>query len=261
VQADVVVVGGGCVGASTAFYLARRRAGRVLLVERDRVAGGPTARTVGIVRLHYSHEPLVELARRSLDRFASFQDLTGRTADFTRAGFLLLAPAAELEGLAANVELQRRLGVRAEVLKPEEVARLDPRIDLEGVAGAAYEPDAGYADGYATATGFAAAARESGVEVWEGAEAQAVEVSRGRVTGVRTSRGLVASPPRAGGRGGLERRVVAAPGGRFPGGGVQGAGGTAGPAGSLGPAGADRGGLGACPRNPRRAGIRARLCE
>ncbi len=193
-QADVVVVGGGCVGASTAFYLARRRAGRVLLVERDRVAGGPTARTVGIVRLHYSHEPLVELARRSLDRFASFQDLTGRTADFTRAGFLLLAPAAELEGLAANVELQRRLGVRAEVLKPEEVARLDPRIDLEGVAGAAYEPDAGYADGYATATGFAAAARESGVEVWEGAEAQAVEVSRGRVTGVRTSRGLVASP-------------------------------------------------------------------
>jgi len=147
---------------------------------------------VGIVRLHYSHEPLVELARRSLERFVRFHELTGRSADFTRTGFLLLAPASELEGLAANVALQRRLGVRAEVLTPEEVARLDPRLNLEGVAGAAYEPDAGYADGYATAAGFAAAARELGVEVWEGVAAEEVQAAGGRVTGVRTSRGPVA---------------------------------------------------------------------
>ncbi|MDR7595893.1 MAG: FAD-dependent oxidoreductase, partial [Armatimonadota bacterium] len=115
-QADVVVVGGGCVGASAAFHLAQLGAGRVVLVERGQVGGGPTGRTVGIVRLHYSHEPLVELARRSLERFVRFHELTGRSADFTRTGFLLLAPASELEGLAANVALQRRLGVRAEVL-------------------------------------------------------------------------------------------------------------------------------------------------
>jgi glycine/D-amino acid oxidase-like deaminating enzyme len=187
----VVVVGGGCIGASAAFYLAQARAGRVVLVERDRVGSGPTARTVGIVRLHYSHEPLVELARRSLERFVHFEELTGKSADFTRTGFLLLAPATELEGLAANVALQRRLGVRAEVLTPEEVARLDPRLDLEGVAGAAYEPEAGYADGYATATGFAAAARRLGVEVWEGTSAQELQVASGRVGGVQTSRGLV----------------------------------------------------------------------
>ncbi len=190
-HADVVVVGGGCIGASAAFYLAQARAGRVVLVERDRVGSGPTARTVGIVRLHYSHEPLVELARRSLERFVHFEELTGKSADFTRTGFLLLAPATELEGLAANVALQRRLGVRAEVLTPEEVARLDPRLDLEGVAGAAYEPEAGYADGYATATGFAAAARQLGVEVWEGTSAQELQVASGRVGGVQTSRGLV----------------------------------------------------------------------
>lgn len=190
-HADVVVVGGGCIGASAAFYLAQARAGRVVLVERDRVGSGPTARTVGIVRLHYSHEPLVELARRSLERFVHFEELTGKSADFTQTGFLLLAPATELEGLAANVALQRRLGVRAEVLTPEEVARLDPRLDLEGVAGAAYEPEAGYADGYATATGFAAAARRLGVEVWEGTSAQELQVASGRVGGVQTSRGLV----------------------------------------------------------------------
>lgn len=193
-RADVVVIGGGCVGTSTAFHLARMRTGRVLLVERDRVGSGPTARTVGIVRLHYSHEPLVELTRRSLERFVHFEELTGRSADFTRTGFLLLAPAQEVEGLVANVELQRRLGVRAEVLKPEEVARLDARMNLEGVAAAAYEPDAGYADGYATATAFAAAARELGVEIWEGVAAEVVEVSGGRVEGVRTTRGVVTCP-------------------------------------------------------------------
>lgn len=193
-RVDVVVIGGGCTGTSAAFYLARMRAGRVLLVERDRVGSGPTARTVGIVRLHYSHESLVELARRSLERFVHFQELTGHSADFTRTGFLLLAPAHEVEGLVANVELQRRLGVRAEVLQPEEVMRLDPRMSLEGVAAAAYEPEAGYADGYATATAFAAAARELGVEIWEGVAAEGVEVSGGRVEGVRTTRGLVTSP-------------------------------------------------------------------
>ncbi len=190
-RVDVVVTGGGCVGASVAFHLARRRAGRILLVERDTVGSGPTSRTVGIVRLHYSHRPLVELTQRSLEHFVHFHELTGRTADFTRTGFLLLAPSSEVEGLRANVELQRELGVRAEVLGPEEVARLDPRMSLEGVAAAAYEPDAGYADGYATATAFAAAARELGVEVWEGARVESVEVSAGRVVGVRTSRGPV----------------------------------------------------------------------
>ncbi len=190
--ADFVVVGGGCVGASVAFHLAARRAGRVLLVERGRVGSGPTARTVGIVRMHYSHEPLVELARRSLERFVRFEELTGRSADFTRTGFLLLAPASELAGLAENVALEQRLGVRAELLAPEDVARLEPRLDLQGIAGAVYEPDAGYADGYATAAGFVGAARELGAEVWEGVAVEAVEVAGGRVTGVRTSAGRVA---------------------------------------------------------------------
>ena len=193
-RADVVVVGGGCVGTSAAFYLGRLGAGRVVLAERRRVGSGPTAHTVGIVRLHYSHEPLVELARRSLERFARFEELTGCRADFTPAGFLLLAPAEELEGLRVNVELQQQLGVKAELLTPEEVARLDPRLDLQGVAGAAYEPEAGYADGYATATGFAAAARTLGVEVWEDTAVQAVEVAGGRVQGVHTSRGRVDCP-------------------------------------------------------------------
>ncbi len=189
--ADVVIIGGGCMGTSTAFHLARRRHGRVLLLERDRVGSGPTARTVGIIRLHYSFEPLIQLALRSLDTFRHFEALTGRSADFTRTGFVLLVPEAEWEGLVANVALQRRLGVRVEVLTVEEVMRLDPRLNPEGIAGGVYEPDSGFADGYATATAFAAAARAHGAQIEEGVRAEAVEVRNGRVVRVRTAQGSV----------------------------------------------------------------------
>lgn len=192
--ADAVVIGGGCMGTSVAFELARRKYGKVILVERDTVGAGPTAKTIGIIRLHYSYEPLIRLASRSLELFSRFEDLTGGTADFTRTGFLLLAPVREIPSLRANVEIQRALGVRTSVLTPEEIADLDSRMNLDGVAGAAYEPDSGYADGYATTASFASAARRLDVEIQETTKAEAIVVEDDRVRGVRTSRGIVEAP-------------------------------------------------------------------
>ncbi len=191
--ADIVILGGGSTGTSVAFQLARRRYGRVLLVERDTVGAGPTAKSIGIIRLHYSYEPLIRLAARSLDLFARFEELTGAVADFTRCGFLLLAPEREMDGLRANVALQHRLGIRSFVLDPKGIADLDPRMHLEGVAGAAWEPESGFADGYATAAGFAAAARRNGAEIWEGTPAQGIVVQEGRVRAVRTARGEIST--------------------------------------------------------------------
>jgi len=189
--ADYVIVGGGVIGTSTAFQLGRRRAGRVLLIERATVGAGPTAKTIGIVRLHYSYEPLIRLALRGLELFRRFEALTGSPADFTRTGFLLLATPAQLPAVEENVALQQRLGVRTSILSPAELARLDPRMHLEDVGGAAYEPEAGYADGYATAAGFAAAARRLGVEIREGTRAERLVIEAGTVRGVETTRGMV----------------------------------------------------------------------
>ncbi|MDQ7844778.1 MAG: FAD-dependent oxidoreductase, partial [Armatimonadota bacterium] len=189
--ADIVIVGGGVIGTSTAFQLGRRRAGRVVLLERATVGAGPTAKTIGIIRLHYSYEPLIRLAVRGLELFSRFEALTGFPADFTRTGFLLLATPAQLPAVEENVALQRRLGVQTSILSPAEVARLDPRMNLEDVEGAAYEPEAGYADGYAAAAGFAAAARRLGVEIWEGTRAERLVIDRGAVRGVETTRGMI----------------------------------------------------------------------
>lgn len=189
--ADVVIVGGGVTGASTAFQLARRNAGKIVLVERNTVGAGPTAKSIGIIRLHYSYEPLIRLAVRSLEMFTRFEELTGGTADFTRGGFLLLATHAQLPAVEENVALQRRLGVRTSILSREEIARFDSRMNLDDVGGAAFEPDSGYADGYATTASFAAAARKRGVEVWEGTRVERIVTQSGNVTGLHTSRGPV----------------------------------------------------------------------
>jgi len=165
--------------------------GQVILVERGSVGSGPTAKSIGIVRLHYTYEALIKLAVRSLDVFAHFVEITGGVADFTRAGFLLLASATQLPSLRANVELQRTLGVRTSVLAPGDILSLEPHMHVADVAGAAYEPDSGYADGYATSASFAAAARREGAEIWEGVRVHQIHEAGGRVRSVETSGGTI----------------------------------------------------------------------
>ena len=189
--AETVIVGAGVTGASTAFHLAGRRPGRVIVVERHTAGAGPTAKTIGIIRLHYSYEPLIHLAVRGLQFFERFEAHTGATADFIRTGFLLLARPDQLHGVEENVALQQGLGVRTSLLTPAEVARLDPRMSVADVGGAAFEPDSGYADGHAATAGFIGAARRRAVELWEGTAAERIVTSHGRVTGVATSRGLI----------------------------------------------------------------------
>jgi len=193
-SADVVIIGGGCTGTSVAFQLVQRGAGKVILVERGSVGSGPTAKSIGIIRLHYSYEPLIKLAVRSLELFTHFAELTGGVADFAQAGFLLLASAAQLPLLQENVALQRALGVRTSVLGAQEITAFEPHLRTDDIAGAAYEPDSGYADGYATSASFAAAARRGGAEIWEGIRTDRILVTAGRVRGVETSRGVIEAP-------------------------------------------------------------------
>lgn len=192
--ADVVVIGGGSTGTSVAFQLARRGAGRVVLVERGAIGSGPTSKSMGIIRLHYSYEPLIRLALRSLELFSHFEDLSGGTADFTRAGFLLAASSAQMPSLLDNVALQQRLGVRTSVLTPAQLKDLDPRLEVSDLGGAAYEPESGFADGYATASSFASAARRMGAKILEQTTVERIVVEGGHVQAVVTSGDTISTP-------------------------------------------------------------------
>ncbi len=190
---DVVVVGGGCTGASAAFHLASRHRQKVMLLEAATVGGGPTGRSSGIVRMHYSYAPLIQLALRSREVFEDFDAAVGGSADFKRTGFLLLAPPGQEGTLEANVRLQRSLGGNTTVLDRAGMADLDPRLRTDDVGAGAYEPDSGYADGYATASAFAAAARRCGAQVRESTPAVRLLLEGSRVTGVETPNGRISA--------------------------------------------------------------------
>src|SRR6266542_3497090 len=110
-RADAVVIGGGIIGASVAYFLSRLEFGEVVLVERAEVCSGATRYSAAHIRQHYSNEVAIRLVRRGLDLFENSEDELGGPSGFTRLGYLLLSGPDEADGLRRNVALQQSLGV------------------------------------------------------------------------------------------------------------------------------------------------------
>ncbi len=182
--ADIVVIGGGCMGTSIAWQLARRGAGRVVLVEREAIAAGASGWTGAIVRTHYTHPVLVRMALRSLRVFQEFPSLVGGPPVFHRTGFLVLVGPDDADALAANVAMQREQGVEARCLSVADAQAVEPRLALDGVAAVAWEPDSGYVDAPEATAAFADAARRAGVDIRVGRPVTGLLASGGRLQGV-----------------------------------------------------------------------------
>src|SRR6478672_12266838 len=96
---DVIVIGGGCAGASTALQLARRGAGRIILIEKHDIASGATGRSSAIVRMHYAHEALARMAFAARKIFEDFDNVIGGECGFRVTGFIALVPPADVATL------------------------------------------------------------------------------------------------------------------------------------------------------------------
>jgi sarcosine oxidase subunit beta len=187
--ADVVIVGGGVTGASLAFHLALRKAGRILLLERRFLAAGGTGRSVGIIRQLYPSPQACQMVARSLQVFRDFKELVGGESGYVACGALIGVSPAMRPSLERSLALQRRIGIRADLLEPRDLARIEPRINPEGLGAVLHEPESGYGDPTGVTLGYAAAARARGVAIEQGQEVTAVEIEAGRVAGVRTAAG------------------------------------------------------------------------
>jgi glycine/D-amino acid oxidase-like deaminating enzyme len=192
--ADVVIIGGGCMGASTAYYLALRGAGRVLLLERERFLGmGSTGRNAGGVRYQFSTEVNIRLSLHSLDIIAHFEDLFGVPAAYHPLGYLfLLTTPADVATFQSNVELQHRVGVPwVRYLEPDDIRQLVPLVNLDGVLGGTFCPRDGLADPNSVTQGFAKGAAGLGAQVETETNAVGIRTEKGRVCAVVTDRGEV----------------------------------------------------------------------
>jgi sarcosine oxidase subunit beta len=192
--ADVVILGAGVMGASIAFHLARRKAGRILVLDKGDVAHGGSGRSSALVRMHYSFPPEVDLAARSLEIFRTWKSYVGRDGDFRQTGFVRIVPEKELPRLEKNVAMQRAHGVDARVVDRAQLHEIVPDWNVDDVPYAAWEPGSGYGDGTGVATDFLERAREMGVEYRSQTRVEAFSTEAGRVTGVVTDRGAVSAP-------------------------------------------------------------------
>ena len=193
--ADVVVIGGGVAGLSTARALTELGVRDVVVLERDTVGSGGSGKSSGVVRCHYGIPSLAAMAWRALPVLEQAADVLGAPSGYHRTGYLVGVGTENRGALRANVAMHRRLGIEVELVGADIAHELWPTARLEDFAEFAYEPRGGYGDGHQTALAFAVAARRGGATIRQHCAAVAVEAPRGRVYGVRLQDGCrIASP-------------------------------------------------------------------
>jgi sarcosine oxidase, subunit beta len=171
---DVAVIGAGVHGASVAFHLASRGV-RTVVIERTSPAGGPTGRSSAIVRAYYTNAFLAAVARDSIAMFRDFERHTGRDAGFRETGLLVLHPPEDEATVREVVPRLNDQGIPTDLLEPQQVVAEWRAFDLDGIAIAAFERDAGYADPVLTTQGLLERARELGAEIRLGDGVTAIE--------------------------------------------------------------------------------------
>jgi sarcosine oxidase subunit beta len=209
--ADVVIIGGGCMGASVAYHLSGRGVTDVVLLEREpMLATGSTGRNAGGVRHQFSNEANIRLSLESIGLLEHFADVVGHPVDFHQDGYLfLLSSAASVDTFRRNVSLQRSLGVDVQWLAATDAAALVSGLDTSGVIGATFCQRDGIADPNGVTMGFAKAAQAAGVTVERDTEVTGIRVAAGRVAAVQTTRGTVETRVVVNAAGPYARRVGA----------------------------------------------------
>ncbi len=194
-SAEVVIIGGGVIGCSIAYHLASRGCTDVVLLERNTLGSGSTERSAGGVRQQFSTPVNVLMGMYNVKAFKNMAEELGCELTFNQHGYLfLLTREDQLEDFRASVEMQRRLGLEdVELLSPEEVARRFPYLNADDIVGASFCPSDGYTDPHEAVQCYARRARQLGARLYEGVEATAIQVAGGRVQGVVTSQGNVAT--------------------------------------------------------------------
>ncbi|MGH3412520.1 MAG: NAD(P)/FAD-dependent oxidoreductase [Marmoricola sp.] len=191
-RASVVVIGGGVIGLSVAYHLAAAGVREVVLVERAQLGSGSTCKAAGGVRAQFSDAVNIELGRRSLRAFETFEQAFGQEIDLNQTGYLFLLDNPEhVVAFEASVALQNELGVPSRMIDVAEAKRLSPLIESEGLLAAAYGPTDGHCTPESVVLGYAGAARRAGARLFRGVEVTGIDRDGDAIRAVNTSSGAI----------------------------------------------------------------------
>ena len=193
-SADVVIAGGGIAGCALAYQLAKRNVD-VVLLERETLGSQSTGKCAGGVRQQFSTEPNVRVMRLSVKLLESFEQEIGHPADFRQIGYLFVfTQPQQVEDFRHNMDMWHRVGLsEARWVDPSEAAKMVPVLNVDDVLGCTFCPTDGVASPNDVTVGYATAARRLGARLKEGVEVAGIDIASGRVQGVRTSDGDIAT--------------------------------------------------------------------
>jgi sarcosine oxidase subunit beta len=194
--APVVVIGAGCIGSSIAYHLGRRGVKDVIVLEKEPFAGaGSTSKAAGGIRAQFSTPINVQISMRSIADYERFAEEMETDPVFFQVGYLfLICDASMWTAFQSQAAMQRSLGLPVETLTPNEVRARVPELNVSDVLGATFCPRDGLASPHEITQAFVAQARRLGARFEFGRAARGLVVEDGRVAGVETDGGRIATP-------------------------------------------------------------------
>lgn len=191
-EAKAIIVGGGVVGCSVAYHLAKLGWQDVILLERKRLTSGTTWHAAGLIGQLRATLNLTKLAKYSAELYLGLEAETGIAIGFRQNGSLGVALSNDrYEEFARGASMARTFGLEAYMLTPAECRERYPLLNLDGVVGGVFLPTDGQADPANIALALAKGARQRGVRIFEGVKVTGITKARGRVTGVVTEHGPI----------------------------------------------------------------------
>lgn len=190
-QVEVVIIGGGVMGASTAFHLAEAGVS-VLLCEKNELASGSTSKAAGGVRANFSDAFNVALGARSLDLYAKFHQRPGYEIDLHRSGYLFaLTQTADVKLFEKSTQIHKEYGVDSRMLTPAEARKISPLLNVDDVLACSFTPNDGHCTPEAVVLGYTGGAKKLGATVLTNTQVTDIKIEDQQITSVITSAGQV----------------------------------------------------------------------
>ncbi|MFH1843791.1 MAG: FAD-binding oxidoreductase [bacterium] len=194
-SAEVVVIGGGVNGLAVAYELARRQAGRIVILEQGYLASGSTGRCGGGIRQLWTTEENVRLAQENVRHYRQLAAELGYHTFFRQGGYLMVTESeAQRPAMLRAVDLQNGCGVPSRFLEPTECLELVPELEISRVRGALHCPEGGTAYPFPVVWGYARRCQDHGVRICIRTAVTNIRCANGRVQTVVTDRGEIATP-------------------------------------------------------------------
>lgn len=188
-RARVAIIGGGIIGTCIAYYLAKAGVSEIVVLERNTLGSGSSAKPLGGVRAAFSDPGNIVLGQRSLEVFEQFEDDHGADIGLQQVGYLFLARAEdELAALESSARVQRSYGNEVRLISPSEAVQINPFLNAEALVGAAFTPRDGYVQPSKVIAALSGVTAAHGVTFYEHTEVLGLD-PHGEAVHVRTNRG------------------------------------------------------------------------